>query len=501
MRHDAPMAATAKQKITFLCQDCGHTSPKWDGRCFACGAWGTYVEFAEAKRPGGQTRRVGAPSGPSGPSGGGVGGLSWSPVAASALAEQPGGDEDRMALGMPEVDRLLGGGIVAGSMMLLAGDPGVGKSTLLLQIAAKLADAPGGKTLYISGEESGAQVRMRGTRIGATAPGLLFAAETNVDEIIALLDRERPQLAVIDSIQTLTSDDSASSAGSVSQVRDCAQVLLGWAKASGVPIFLAGHVTKDGNIAGPRVLEHMVDVVLYMDGDEMGAYRMLRCTKNRFGSTNDVALLEMRGDGLAEVTDPSAALIAERQRSVSGSAVIVTLEGSRPLLSEIQALTNFSTFTPPRRTANGVDFNRMAMLSAILARRARMSLANQDIMVNVPGGMKISEPAADLGLALSIASSFTDVPLDPLTVFLGEVGLNGEVRRVPQVERRLNEAARHGFKTAFIPKHSATALQEFPGIRLVAVDSLRQAMAECGLTRREAEQANDEALSPRDEES
>jgi DNA repair protein RadA/Sms len=401
---------------------------------------------------------------------------------------------------MPEIDRLLGGGVVAGSVMLLAGDPGVGKSTLLLQIAAKLASEAGGKTLYVSGEESGAQVRMRGARVGASAPGLLFAAETNVDEITALLDAERPQLAVIDSIQTLTSDDSASSAGSVAQVRDCAQVLLGWAKSTGVPLFLAGHVTKDGNIAGPRVLEHMVDVVLYMDGDEMGAYRMLRCTKNRFGSTNDVALLEMREDGLVEVTDPSAALIAERQRAVSGSAVIVTLEGSRPLLSEIQALTNFSTFSPPRRTANGVDFNRMAMLSAVLARRARMSLANQDVMVNVPGGLKISEPAADLGLALAIASSFTDVPLDPLTVFLGEVGLNGEVRRVPQVERRLAEAARHGFTTALVPKHSPGAMQESPGIRVVAVDSLQRAMAECGLTRRRADQTDGGAFPPPDEE-
>ena len=496
------MATSPKQKITFLCQDCGHTSPKWDGRCPGCSAWGTYVEFAKSKRPAMQTRRSSAltrpPSGLSGPAG--LGPVRGAPVAATALAEQPGGDEDRIALGMPEIDRLLGGGVVAGSVMLLAGDPGVGKSTLLLQIAAKIASEAGGKTLYVSGEESGAQVRMRGARVGASAPGLLFAAETNVDEITALLDAERPQLAVIDSIQTLTSDDSASSAGSVAQVRDCAQVLLGWAKSTGVPLFLAGHVTKDGNIAGPRVLEHMVDVVLYMDGDEMGAYRMLRCTKNRFGSTNDVALLEMRGDGLVEVTDPSAALIAERQRAVSGSAVIVTLEGSRPLLSEIQALTNFSTFSPPRRTANGVDFNRMAMLSAVLARRARMSLANQDVMVNVPGGLKISEPAADLGLALAIASSFTDVPLDPLTVFLGEVGLNGEGRRVPQVERRLAEAARHGFTTALVPKHSPGAMQESPGIRVVAVDSLSRAMAECGLTRRRADQTDGGAFPPPDEE-
>jgi DNA repair protein RadA/Sms len=473
MRGMSPTQKASRPKITFLCQDCGHTSPKWDGRCPGCGAWNTYVEFSESKRPAvaaaAAARRVG--------------GLALAPpVTATPLAAQPGGDELRVRLGMPELDRLLGGGIVVGSVMLLAGDPGIGKSTLLLQAAEKIASA-GERVLYVSGEESGAQVRMRASRIGAEAPGLLFAGETNVESVVALLERERPQLVIIDSIQTLYLESTPSRAGSVAQVRDCAQALLGWAKASGVPLFLAGHVTKDGNIAGPRVLEHMVDVVLYMDGDEMGSYRILRCTKNRFGSTNDIALLEMRGDGLAEVSDPSAALIAERQRAVPGSAVIVTLEGTRPLLSEVQALTNMSAFSPPRRTANGVDFNRMAMLSAVLTRRSKLSLGNQDIMVNVPGGLKVNEPAADLGLALAMASSYLDVPLDPDTVFLGEVGLNGEIRRIPQVERRLAEAVRHGFKTAVVPENSASQLSEGPGLRVVAVDSLRQAMAECGLGR------------------
>ena len=396
------------------------------------------------------------------------------------LAEQPGGNELRVLLGMPELDRLLGGGIVVGSVMLLAGDPGIGKSTLLLQAAARIANA-GDKVLYISGEESGAQVRMRASRIGASAPSLLFASETNVESVAALLQSERPKLVIVDSIQTLYLESTPSGAGSVAQVRDCTQVLLGWAKTSGVPLFLSGHVTKDGNIAGPRVLEHMVDVVLYMDGDEMGNYRILRCTKNRFGSTNDVALLEMRGDGLAEVSDPSAALIAERQRAVPGSAVIVTLEGTRPLLSEVQALTNMSSFTPPRRTANGMDFNRMSMLSAVLTRRAKLSLSNQDIMVNVPGGLKVNEPAGDLGLAMAMASSFMDVPLDPDTVFLGEVGLNGEIRRIPQVERRLGEAARHGFKTAVIPMNSANQLGEVPGLLIVGVSNLHEAMVASGL--------------------
>jgi len=460
----------SKQKRTFLCQDCGHTSPKWDGRCPACGAWGTYAEFSESKS---QAVPAAARRPPR---------IEAVPVIAP-LADQPGGDEPRIDCGMGEVDRLLGGGVVPGSVMLLAGDPGIGKSTLLLQIAARVAEA-GSKVLYVSGEESGAQVRMRGTRIGAHSPLLLFADETNVDAIVSLLDGERPGLAVVDSVQTLYCERTQSGAGSVAQVRDCAQILLGWAKSRGVPLFLAGHVTKDGNIAGPRLLEHMVDVVLYMDGDELGNYRMLRCTKNRFGSTNDVALLEMRGDGLAEVSDPSAALIAERQPGVPGSAIIVTLEGSRPLLSEVQALTNPSAYSPPRRTANGVDFNRMAMLSAVLSRRSRLALGNQDIMVNVPGGLKVGEPAADLGLALAIASSYLDVPLDPRTVFLGEVGLNGEVRRIPQIERRLAEASRHGFKTAMVPRNSAGRLGEAPGIRVVAVDSLAGAMAECGLSRR-----------------
>ncbi len=490
IRHDARMPPKPKQKLTFLCSDCGHTSPKWEGRCSACGAWGTYAEFAESKRPSTPAGRpVQAPAGP---------------AEATPLSEQPGGDEPRTELGMPEVDRLLGGGIVAGSVMLLAGDPGIGKSTLLLQIAAKIATS-GATVLYISGEESGAQVRMRASRIGASAASLLFAGETNIDNVISLLDRQRPRLAIVDSIQTLASDDSTSGAGSVSQVRDCAQVLLRWAKSTGVPLFLAGHVTKDGNVAGPRVLEHMVDVVLYMDGDELGSYRMLRCTKNRFGSTNDVALLEMGGDGLTEVTDPSAALIAERQRAVPGSAVIVTMEGTRPLLSEVQALTNLSTFAPPRRTANGVDFNRMVMLSAVLTRRARLSLGNQDIMVNVPGGMKISEPAGDLGVALSIGSSHLDQPLDPDTVFLGEIGLNGEIRRVPQVERRLWEAARHGFHTAIIPRNSVDKLSDPPSINIIGVDNLRGAMAECGLTRHGSSQAEGQmavgALSVVEEET
>ncbi|MEX2598919.1 MAG: DNA repair protein RadA [Dehalococcoidia bacterium] len=458
------MPATPKAKTTFLCSDCGHTSPKWAGRCPSCGAWNTFTEFNEpsaARR----TARV-APG--------------LNAAIPLPLNEQPGGDGERMALGMGEVDRLLGGGVVAGSLMLMAGDPGVGKSTLLLQAAANAALA-GRRVLYVSGEESGAQVRLRAQRLGVLDAGVLFLAETSADALLSHLDSVRPELVIVDSIQTLAADGVPSTAGSVAQVRECAQVLLGWAKATGAPVFLAGHVTKDGNVAGPRILEHMVDVVLYMEGEQAGAFRVLRCTKNRFGSTNDVALLEMRGDGLAEVADPSAALIGERQADVPGSAVVVTLEGSRPLLSEVQALTNMSTFTPPRRTANGLDFNRMTMLAAVLSRRAGLALGNQDIMANVPGGMKLSEPASDLGLAMAIASSFRDHPLDSTTVFLGEVGLNGEVRRIPQLERRLQEAARHGFVHALIPQSDSKVLSSPPDIRITPVrdlrDALQQAMA------------------------
>jgi DNA repair protein RadA/Sms len=392
------------------------------------------------------------------------------------LSDQPDDGGRRLPMGMPEVERVLGGGAVLGSLVLMAGDPGIGKSTLLLQFAAGLAVEH--KVLYVSGEESGGQVRLRAERLGIAGAGVFFLGETSLEAILDQMGTVQPGVLIVDSIQTLYSDATPSTAGSVAQVRECTQLLMRWAKESGVPVFLAGHVTKDGNIAGPRVLEHMVDVVLYLEGETMSNFRLLHGVKNRYGATNDIALLEMRGDGLVEVADPSAALIAERQSDVPGSAVVVTLEGSRPLLAEVQALTNSSAFTPPRRSSNGTDFNRMVMTTAVLGRRASLSLGNQDIMVNVTGGLRINEPAADLAVALAIASSYHDVPLAPNTVFIGEVGLNGEVRRVPQIERRLSEAARHGFVRAVVPKGSAGATTEFPSaMEVVAVTSLREAMA------------------------
>ncbi len=453
-----------KTKVSFLCGDCGHSSAKWEGRCAACGAWGTYVEFAEPGRP---ARAVGPRS------------QALAPEPAP-IGEQSAPDGQRLSLGMPEIDRLLGGGVVAGSVLLLAGDPGIGKSTLLLQVAAGVARS-GRTVLYVSGEESGAQVRLRAQRLGVEASGVLFVAETSADAVLSVLERTQPGLLIVDSIQTLASDAAPSTAGSVAQVRECAQLLLGWAKSSDAPVFLAGHVTKDGSVAGPRVLEHMVDVVLAMEGEALSSYRVLRCTKNRFGSTNEVALLEMAGDGLAEVADPSAALIGERSGNVPGSAIVATIEGTRPLLCEVQALTSLTGFAPPRRTANGIDANRLVMLAAVLGRRAGLALAGQDIMVNVPGGLRVAEPAADLGIALAIASSFNDAPLDPTTVFIGEVGLNGEVRRIPQLERRLDEAARHGFSRALVPARNAAAA-DVPGIEVVGVESLRAAIAAAMMT-------------------
>ena len=450
-----------RTRTTFVCTGCGHETPKWQGRCQSCGAWGTYAERTEFRSQRRSAPRAAAP-----------------PAEPALLSEHAAGGLDRRTLiGMPQTDALLGGGLVAGSALLLAGDPGIGKSTLLLQVCARLAKG-GLRVLYASGEESAAQVRLRAERLGAADAPVLFLAETDAEAIVAALERAQPGAIVVDSVQTLWTGAAASSAGSVAQVRESAALLLAWAKANGAPLFLAGHVTKDGAIAGPRTLEHMVDVVLQLEGDPLSQYRILRCAKNRFGATNDLALFEMRGDGLAEVSDPSAALIAGRAADAPGSAVTVALEGSRPLLAEVQALTNGAGQNAPRRTATGVDFNRMVMLAAVLSRRAGLRLGDQDVMVNVPGGLRIAEPAADLAIALAVASSFRDLPLDPRAVLIGEVGLNGEVRRVPQLERRLAEAARHGFVRAVVPAGESAPPRErgAPTIEAVAVRSVREAI-------------------------
>jgi DNA repair protein RadA/Sms len=374
---------------------------------------------------------------------------------------------------MREFNRVLGGGIVPGSLTLISGDPGIGKSTLLLQVCGIIV--PGkGKVVYISGEESPQQIKLRASRLGLNGDGLYLLAETNLEFILQQLEEVSPVLAVIDSIQTVSLDDIPSAPGSVGQVRECTVRLMHWAKSSGTPLFITGHVTKDGAIAGPRILEHIVDTVLYLEGESFSSYRLLRSVKNRFGSTNEVGIFEMRGNGLVEVENPSQVFLSQRSRETVGSAVVPTLEGTRPLLVEIQALTTTTSFGLPRRTANGVDFGRLLLVTAVLTKRLGLPLSTQDIIVNAAGGLKVSEPAADLGIALCIASSFRDRKIDPTLAAVGEVGLSGELRQVPQLERRLTEVARLGFRHCLIPNSPSVTPPQ--GLELIGVNSLKEAL-------------------------
>jgi len=376
---------------------------------------------------------------------------------------------------MTEFNRVLGGGVVSGSLVLIAGDPGIGKSTLLLQVSALVAQTRG-KVVYVSGEETLHQIKLRSERLGVKGENLYLLAETNLEVILNQLEELLPSLVVIDSIQTVYLPELEAAPGSISQVRECTLRLMHWAKLSATPIFIAGHVTKDGAIAGPRVLEHIVDVVLYLEGEPFSAYRLLRCVKNRFGSTNEVGVFEMKGEGLVEVENPSQVFLSRRGEEAVGSAVVPTLEGSRPLLVEIQALTNPTSFGLPRRTANGVDFGRLLLITAVLSRRVGLKLGNQDIIANVTGGLKIGEPAADLGIALAIASSFRDMVVDPGLVVAGEVGLSGELRAVSQLDRRVNEAARLGFKRCLVPKVGAKVSPAPKALELIPVSTLREAV-------------------------
>lgn len=384
-------------------------------------------------------------------------------------------EQTRVPMAFGELNRVLGGGIVPGSMVLMAGEPGIGKSTLLLQTAQFVASSDS-KVAYITGEESAHQVKLRSERLGTSGKGIYLLPETDVDEIVRQLESFRPTLAIVDSIQTLYAQDVTSGQGSVAQVRECALRLMQWAKARAVPIMMSGHMTKDGAIAGPRVLEHMVDVVLYLEGENLGDYRILRGSKNRFGSTNEVGIFQMGGNGLEEVLDPSSVLLSQHQEEAVGSAIVPVQEGSRPLLVEIQALTSPSNLPVSRRIANGVNHNRLLMLTAVLGRRAGLSLANQDIIVNVVGGLKIEEPAADVAVALAIASSLCNIPLMPGMVALGEVGLSGELRPVPQVQRRLAEASRLGFHRCLLPSLSKKDTVETEGIEAAYSPTLAHAL-------------------------
>ncbi len=440
-----------KARTVFVCQNCGNESPKWLGRCPECNQWNSYIE------------RVLSP----------VSAAKAKPVA-QELSRVSIEGLPRLILPFSEFNRVLGGGIVPGSLVLIGGDPGIGKSTLLLQVAGMVAQE-GGEVLYVSGEESVPQIRLRAERLGLVGDRLYLLPETALENILEYGQELLPQLMVIDSVQTVYLEGLASAAGSVGQLRECTLRLMQWAKSSGVPVLLVGHVTKDGTIAGPHVLEHIVDVVLYLEGERFSSFRLLRGVKNRFGSTNEVGVFEMRDRGLVEVDNPSQAFLSQRTESAIGSVIVPTLEGTRPLLVEIQALTSPSSFGLPRRTANGVDFNRLLLIAAVLNRRAGVPLSNQDIIVNVVSGIKISEPAADLGIALAIGSSFRGRRAKPNMVAIGEVGLSGELRAVSQLDRRLAEAAKLGFDACLLPATAQTGLPSLP-IEPIAVSSLSQAL-------------------------
>ncbi len=382
----------------------------------------------------------------------------------------------RTAFPIEELNRVLGGGLVAGSVVLISGDPGIGKSTLLLQISDAITRNNNGQVVYVSGEESSQQLKMRAERLGVSGGGLYIYAETNMENVMARLESMEPNLVVVDSVQTVYLEDMTGAPGSIGQIRECTLRLLRWAKKSGVPVFISGHVTKDGAIAGPKALEHIVDVVLYLEGESFNSYRILRSAKNRFGSTNEVGVFEMCGSGLVEVANPSQFFLESFVQGAIGAAVVPTLEGSRPLLVEIQALTSLAAYGPPRRISNGVDFNRLLVVAAVLSRRVGLKLGNQDIMVNVTGGLSVGEPAADLGMALAIASSYRDAEVMPFTAAVGEVGLSGELRAVTQLERRLTEAARLGFKKCIIPKVGADAINHPKDIEVIAAGTLREAV-------------------------
>jgi DNA repair protein RadA/Sms len=457
--------SSARQaRVVFVCGACGNEQPKWFGRCPACGAWNS---AAEAPRvPAGQ-----AQAGPTARSrwrGAGAGGAAPRPLARIPVAAAL-----RVPLGIGELDRVLGGGLVPGSLVLVGGDPGIGKSTLLLQASQALA-AAGRCVLYVSGEESPEQVRLRAERLGEIPEALLLLCETDLEAVLAAAEQVRPQALVVDSIQTLVRADLEGGAGSVTQVRECGLALMAFAKESGTAVFLVGHVTKDGAVAGPRVLEHMVDAVLYLEGERYQHYRVLRAAKNRFGSTNELGVFEMAERGLAEVPNPSAAFLSDARGAAPGAAVVASLEGSRPLLVEIQALVSSSPYATPQRVTSGFDGRRLAVLLAVLERRVGLKLGRHDVFVSVAGGITLDEPGVDLGVTLAVASSFRNRPLLAGTALAGEVSLAGEVRRVTRLADRVREAAHLGFVRAAVPVAQARDAAVH-GVEVVAVESVRRA--------------------------
>ncbi len=446
-------------KTVFCCQSCGYQSPKWMGRCTECGEWESMVE---------ETRTTGAPPSV-------MQGLHFSqtdPVPIDSIEIE---DEDRLLSGINEFDRVLGGGLVPGSLVLIGGDPGIGKSTLMLQVLHGLA-VKGGKVLYVSGEESVRQLKMRSKRLSAIANGIWVVSEIDLEAILMMLDKTKPDVLVIDSIQTMFSKDLTSAPGSVSQVRESALRFMLMAKKTGIPTFLVGHVTKEGAIAGPRLLEHMVDTVLYFEGDRNHVFRVLRAVKNRFGSTNEIGVFEMKDKGLAEVPNPSAVFLSERPVNAPGSVVTASMEGTRPILVELQALASKTNLGTPRRTSLGIDSNRVALLVAVMEERLGMHLSGNDIFINVAGGVKVDEPAVDIGIVSAIASSFLNRSVPGGVIVLGEIGLTGEIRAIGHVETRVSESKKMGFTRCLVPFGNLKRMSTVSGIELTGVKTVSEVM-------------------------
>lgn len=448
----------AKAKTVFYCTNCGNETPRWQGKCPACGAWNTIEEHIEKPVPVGRAKS--APVGQS--------------RKPQRISEVTSGGELRFSTGMGELDRVLGGGAVAGSLVLVGGAPGIGKSTLLLQICTSLC--VGRKVLYISGEESERQLKLRADRLGVVPDSLYILSETKLSDIMEAVSQLEPDILIVDSIQTLYNEENESAPGSISQVKDCTMTLMQLSKSQGITVFVVGHINKDGNIAGPKVLEHMVDCVLYFEGDPNSTYRLLRAAKNRFGSTNEIGVFEMQDAGLVEVPNPSQMLLEGRPEGASGTCVACVMEGTRPVLAEVQALVTKTTFNVPRRAADGFDFNRAVLLLAVMEKRAGMKLNLFDAYLNVIGGLRLDEPGADLPVILAVASSYRDQPIADDLVVIGEVGMTGEIRSVSHLNQRLGEASRLGFKKCMIPRSSSEKLEIPDGMTVYRVRNVREAI-------------------------
>ena len=452
----------AKAKTVFVCNECGYESPKWLGKCPACNSWNSFFEqkIVETKSTAtGKTIKEKA--------------------TAQILNEVVGRNEFRIDTGIAELNRVLGGGLVNGSLVLLGGEPGIGKSTLILELCDKITGT--GKVLYVSGEESAEQVKIRADRLQIKNNNIMFLGETDIDVIEEAILAMQPKLVIIDSIQTMYSEEITSAAGTVSQVREITSRIMRVCKGHKITTIIIGHVTKDGNIAGPRVLEHMVDTVLYLEGERYFSYRILRSVKNRFGSTNEIGMFEMQNEGMVEIKNPSQVLISEREDNPPGSVVVASVEGTRPLLIELQALTTPSVYGLPRRAANGIDYNRLTMLIAVLEKKANIPLGSQDVYLNVVSGIRLVEPAVDLGTILTIASSFRNISIARDVVAIGEVGLTGEIRAVNMIDKRIKEVEKMGFKTCIIPESNKKLLKEKYKIDIIGVRTINEALQKVGL--------------------